>query len=89
MTSYRVTYREGIIMANETFTTFEDAWAFSRLFPPLDDPESTHKRWRYIAKHEVQHIIEVHQKVQMEDSLRLVISWIPNTKMEVTMTVWN
>lgn len=74
-------------MASETFTTFEDAWSFSRLFP-----ETTHtqySKWRYIAKHEVQHLLAVHKKVQMEESLRLVISWIPNTKMEVVITVWN
>jgi len=42
----------GISVDATTFSTFKEAWDYSRLFPSLDDP--TYDMWRYRPKKEVE-----------------------------------
>jgi hypothetical protein len=71
---WRVTYREPGIKDTDTFTTFEDAWAYSCIFP-----ESMHdyKSWRYIAKKQV--------KEMFKTAYSITIAWIPGTDINITI----
>jgi len=71
---WRVTYREPGIIDIDTFTTFEDAWAYSCIFP-----ESMHayESWRYISKKQV--------KEMFKTAYCIVIAWIPETDINITI----
>jgi hypothetical protein len=76
MSLWRVTYKERIIMDTDTFSSFEDAWSYTRNFPDSITyiPYNT---WFYIAKKEA--------KKLLEESNRLIVAWSPSTA-EITIT---
>lgn len=73
---WRVIYREGVVLDSDTFSTFEEAWAYSRIFPE-ESRTIPYDSWRYIAKKDAE---EAFKK-----GPRLVIAWVPHSKVEITM----
>ena len=77
MSFWRVTYKESIIMDTDTFSTFEDAWCYTRVFPE-SITYIPYNAWLYIAKKDA--------KKMFEDSKRLVVAWSPLNNVEIIIT---
>jgi len=60
-----------------TFSTFKEAWSYSRLFPSLDDP--TYDAWRYRPKKDVED--------DFVDCARVRVSWTDDMEVWISRTV--
>jgi hypothetical protein len=69
---WRVSYREGIILDSDTFSTFEDAWAYSQIFP---ESHPTYECWKYISKKDA--------KLMAKNKKKIKIAWIPDSNTEI------
>ena len=77
MSLWRVTYKEDITMDTNTFTSFEDAWSYTREFPESITyiPYNT---WMYVTKKDALR--------RLEESNRLVVTWSPVNNAEIIIT---
>lgn len=71
---WRVSYREGIVLDSDTFSTFEDAWAYSQIFP---EAHPSYGSWKYMSKKDA--------KILFKKNNRLTIAWIPETDTEIVI----
>jgi hypothetical protein len=74
---WRVSYREGIILDSDTFSIFEDAWAYSLIFP---EAHPSFQCWKYIAKKEAKIMFKMNKKV--------TVAWIPDTDTEIIIQLF-
>ena len=74
MSFWRVIYKEHIIMDTDTFSSFDDAWSYTRVFPDSITyiPYNT---WFYLAKKEA--------KKMLVESNRLIVAWSPENMAEI------
>ena len=74
MSFWRVIYKEHIIMDTDTFSSFDDAWSYTRVFPESITyiPYNT---WFYLAKKEA--------KKMLVESNRLIVAWSPENMAEI------
>jgi hypothetical protein len=75
-TVWRVSYKENVVIVADTFSTFEDAWDYSQLFP-MEVRSIPYNSWRYVAKKDA---LDTIKKAQ-----RLVVAWVPETDITVTI----
>ena len=73
---WRVSYKENVVIVADTFSTFEDAWDYSQLFP-MEVRNIPYNSWRYVAKKDA---LDTIKKAQ-----RLVVAWVPETDITVTI----
>jgi hypothetical protein len=77
MSLWRVTYKEHITMDTDTFSSFDDAWVYTRIFPEYIT-YIPYNSWFYIAKKEAQQVLA--------ESNRLRVSWSPFHQAEVIIS---
>jgi len=74
---WRVSYREGIVLDSDTFSIFEDAWAYAQIFP---EAHPFYPCWKYVTKKDAKTMFKMNKKI--------IVAWIPGTDTEIILQLF-